>query len=60
MGWPSISISLSDYSHDTVRDKVNLALSAIHIRQSILGVDDDPDIRQKLRDASDTLRALLS
>ena len=42
-----------------LRDKVNVALGAIHKRQLEFGDEERPQIRQKLRDASSALRALL-
>ena len=42
-----------------LRDKINIALATIQKRQSTIHVMENPEIRQKLSDASEALRTLL-
>jgi PAS domain-containing protein len=44
----------------TLREKVNAALSAIQKRETSFGAAETPDTRQKLSDAREALRTLLS
>lgn len=59
--WEQLYLAALLETHpSTLRDKANAALSAIQQRQLLFGVAESANIRQKLADAREALRTLLS
>jgi PAS domain S-box-containing protein len=59
--WEQLYLAaLIEINSDKLKDKARIAMSAIRKRQSTSGAGENPDILQRLRDADEAVRSLLS
>jgi PAS domain S-box-containing protein len=59
--WEQLYLAaLIEINSDKLKDKARIAMTAIRKRQSTSGAGENPDILQRLRDADEAVRSLLS